>query len=138
MEHSDERFALKIKIKSLAEEARIIRAAEDKLKGQGVDNFQYPAEGWKLYAHRIQVVRPEARATQLAYAYLRGVPYRKVEPISHAEPNWHRVEKMVEKYGSQPFDRAAFHAWIKGDDYVAPAPVAKSLVARFLESCAFI
>jgi hypothetical protein len=132
----DERFALKIKIKSLAEEARIIRAAEDKLKGHSVDNFAYPAEGWKLYTHRKNVVRPEARATQLAYAYLRGVPYRKVEPIHHTDPSWRRVQKMVETYGSTPFDQAAFIAWRKDEVYVTPTPVAKSFVSRLL-TCAF-
>jgi hypothetical protein len=132
----DERFALKIKIKSLAEEARIIRAAEDKLKGHGVDNFAYPAEGWKLYAHRIAVVRPEARATQLAYAYLRGRTYRQVEPIRQTDPNWHRVQKMVETYGPKPFDLAAFTAWRKDEPAPEPKPEVKSLVSRFL-SCAF-
>ena len=130
----DERFALKIKIKSLAEEARIIRAAEDKLKGHGVDNFQWPAEGWKLHSHRKNVVRPEARATQLAYAYVRGVPYRKVEPNPLTEPSWRRVQKMVETYGAKPFDEAAFRAWKKGEELPVVEPK-KSLLEKL--SCAF-
>lgn len=135
MKPTDERFALKIKIKSLAEEARIIRAAEAKQKGCA-DNFAYPGEGWKLWTHRINVVRPEARATQLAYAYLRGRTYRQVEPIRQTEPEWRRVQKMVENYGPKPFDKAAFDAWRKDEEVVNTHPVEKSLVSRLL-SCAF-
>lgn len=34
----------------------------------------------KLRSHRKHVVRPAARAAQLAYGFLRGKPYRKIEP----------------------------------------------------------
>jgi hypothetical protein len=33
-----------------------------------------------MHAHRVEVVRPEARSTQLAYGFARGVPYRVIEP----------------------------------------------------------
>lgn len=65
-----QRAALKIKAKHLAQEARIIRAEEVKWRGHD-----------KLYFknHRKTTVRYEARATQLAIAYMRGVPYKVME-----------------------------------------------------------
>lgn len=72
---------LKVKIKSLAAETRIIRAEERKSLGRGraMDAAYYPDDKKKCYAtyeklrhHRIEVVRREARATHLAYAFIRG------------------------------------------------------------------
>lgn len=82
---------LKIKIKSLADEARIIRAEEHKLKigGFGPDENRHPkdvsrlAEYNETREHRVNGLRKEARASLLAYAYLRGKPYRSVEPHTH-------------------------------------------------------
>src|SRR5258706_9283083 len=127
----DERFALKIKIKSLAEEARIIRADENRLD---CTDQQDRYKQQSLVNHRKHVVRPEARATLLAYAYIRGQIYRKVEPISDTEPEWRRVRKMVETYGPKPFDEAAFNAWKNGTEVPAPAP--KSFLSKLL-SCSF-
>ena len=58
---------LKVKIKSLAEEARIIRREERKL-----DWKTDQAKRFKLWVHRTFDIRREARATLIAYAYLRG------------------------------------------------------------------
>jgi hypothetical protein len=89
----DQRVYLKIKIKSLAEETRIIRK-EEKKKGP----FR---EG--LYLHRIGVVRTEARATLLAYNFIRGVPYNATEPNT-TQPfyNIDKVKAMVKRYGKMP------------------------------------
>lgn len=89
---------LKVKIKSLAEEARIIRKEERKTVGR---------LRAALLEHRVIDVRREARATQLAYGFLRGRSYRQLEnkcrsehpPFDRAGPNWSRVEKMILKYG---------------------------------------
>jgi len=56
-------------------------------------------EAQKLYIHRIQVVRPEARAVHLALGFLRGVPYNTMENKSYDWPNWDRVEEIATKYG---------------------------------------
>ena len=88
----DERTYLKVKIKSLAEEAKIIRAETKKAKHTSIKDG--------LYRHRIDVVRVEARSTHLAYGFLRGRGYRQMESVAHSAPDWKRVRKMVEKYGT--------------------------------------
>lgn len=90
----DTRVYLKIKVKSLAEEARIIKK---ETKGN------YPSSIKNgLYLHRVNVVRHEARHTHLALGFLKGRSYRQMEPkLTRAcEPDWKKVRKMVEKYGS--------------------------------------
>lgn len=87
----DRREMLKVKIKSLAEEARIIRKEEERTFGQLRD---------ELHVHRVTVVRRAARHAILAYAVVRGIDLTRVEPIRYTEPNWADVEKMVRKYGS--------------------------------------
>ena len=91
---------LKIKIKSLADEARTIRAEEAKATGSVRAN---------LHSHRVIDVRREQRAALLAYAYLRGRTYRSVEPcprcdrkpFDRAGPIWERVRDMIVKYGPE-------------------------------------
>lgn len=105
---------LKIKIKSLAAEAKIIKNEERKFKcpkllldfdmcfNEGPDPVYTQASRnkrakWKaraeearqrtarvcssLHTHRTTVVRNEARASFLAYGFLRGVPYHDVEGL---------------------------------------------------------
>jgi len=91
---------LKVKIKSLTAEARIIRLEEGRSRGELRD---------QLRAHRQRDVRRETRATQLAYAYLRGRPRTACEPAAHTEPDWDRVKAMVKKYAGAP--AAEFDAW---------------------------
>jgi hypothetical protein len=100
---------LKIKIKSLAEEAKIIRKDE----GIAYDNNDY-ALGNSLHYHRVVIVRREARATLLAYQYLRGKSYESCEGIGKTTPKWDNVKRMVKKYGGASFDH---HAWVKGVNY---------------------
>jgi hypothetical protein len=79
------RCKFRVKIKSLAEEARIIRLEERRCVG-----IKRDADRGCLRLHRISVVRNEQRATLLALAFLRGVPYR-----------------VIEKEGSKPVDKKA-------------------------------
>lgn len=82
---------LKVKLKSLAAEAKIIRDLENKPENKAFkDSLSY---------HRKLDVRREARATLLAYAFLRGKNYRDVERKTYEEPNTYRVGKLVDKYG---------------------------------------
>lgn len=84
---------LRVKIKSLAEEARIIRHEEQRCHS----DFRSG-----LYMHRIDVVRPECRAALLAYAFLRGKP----SPETKSYPSWNRTKAysrardLVKKYGT--------------------------------------
>jgi hypothetical protein len=97
----DRREMLKVKIKSLAEEARIIRKEEERTFGDLRD---------ELHVHRVTVVRRACRHAILAYAIVRGVDLLKVEPIRYTEPNWADVEKMVRKYGSSELRKWAYTA----------------------------
>jgi hypothetical protein len=89
----DMKVYLKIKIRSLAAEARIIRAEEKKWPGDST-----PRLG--LYRHRIREVRTESRTALVAYGFLRGRPYRQLEPKARRSPNWERVQRLIEKYGT--------------------------------------
>ena len=101
---------LKVKLKSLAEEAKIIRKEESKAYGDLL---------YSLKAHRKHEVRFEARATQIAYAFLRGKPYRQVEPHTpytsgyYSTQLWARVKKMIEKYGDSHSKPINFVEWSK-------------------------
>jgi hypothetical protein len=109
---------LKIKIKSLAYEAALIRKEErdlmcivhnaDDPKAKYLEfrlkNPRGSALGDDLFFHRTLDVRHEQRATLIAYGFLRGVPYRAIETEGRKGherpgPNWGRVREMVEKYG---------------------------------------
>ena len=84
------RCLLRIKAKSLAAEARIIRAAKRRQNG---------ATKMELDAHRREVLRPQARATCLALGLLRGTAYEAMEPDAKSPPNWDEVKRLLSKYG---------------------------------------
>lgn len=86
----DERIYLKVKIKSLAAEAKIIRLEEKRAKRVSIRDG--------LADHRRGVVRIEARHTHLAYGFLRGKEYKQIEAKAHEAPDWKRVRKMIQKY----------------------------------------
>jgi len=88
----DERRYLKVKIKSLATEAKIIREETKRARRWSIKRG--------LYHHRIGIVRNEARHTLIAYGFLRDKDYRTMEPNAKEAPDWTKVRKMVEKYGS--------------------------------------
>ena len=78
----------------MAEEARIIRKEEQRNHGDTRD--------W-LYLHRIHTVRPECRATQIAYAFARGTELKKIEryPERIHSSVWARVVAMATKYSDK-------------------------------------
>lgn len=82
---------LRIKIKSLAEEAKLIRREERRTFGQ-LRN--------ELHLHRTGIVRYEARHTHIAYGLLRGRSIDQIEPRAKEPPNMGKVEAMLKKYGS--------------------------------------
>ncbi len=88
----DKRTFLKVKLKSLAAEARIIRLEERRAKRD-------PDLLAGLVGHRRGIVRREARHTQIAYAFIRGRKYSDIEHKPKTKPDWKRVKSMVEKYG---------------------------------------
>lgn len=154
------RAYLKVKIKSLAAEARIIRLEEHRIafrkathdelvarqakalgfskrQHNGSNGSEFPYSPIKqttrilatrsekartawfgLNSHRRNEVRIEARAAQLAYAYLRGRDYGAVEDVRKTEKpiDYNRVATNVMKFGNLP-DRKetlkALEVWVK-------------------------
>ena len=82
---------LKIKVRSLADEARSIRQEAKKESGM---------VKWGLNHHRTTVVRDHARHNLLAYGVLRGIPYRCMEDKCREAPDLERVEKIAKRFGA--------------------------------------
>lgn len=82
----DRRLHLKIKIKTLAAEAEIIRFEAKKVKEW---------DKWCLNDHRTDIVRKAARRNLLAYAMMRGKPYSKVEPKTNTPLEKYHFEQIV-------------------------------------------
>jgi hypothetical protein len=110
----DQRAYLKVKIKSLAEEAKIIRKEERASQGD-------KREG--LHNHRVGVVRRAARHSLLAYGFIRGKKYRDIEPTARTSPYRGEVAKMVVKYGLQDY---GWKIWNRAEKEAAK----KELLAR--------
>lgn len=85
----DRRRHLKVKIKSLAAEARIIRQEERRSRGRLRDS---------LALHRKGVVREEARYSQLAYGFIRGRRYEQLE-TSPKGVDIRRLMDLIERFG---------------------------------------
>jgi hypothetical protein len=105
---------LKVKIKSLAAEAAIIRRTEEKYRERWLEVVGLTARSrdrarslyWGLRQHRIGVLRDHTRETLLAYAFVRGKSYAATETASRKNgirpPDYAVVHKMVVKYGDDP------------------------------------
>lgn len=102
---------LRVKIKSLAEEARIIKHEEGRAvtaitraTQRGLDEAAKKSTYtlYSLHRHRTWEVRSAARYALLVYAFLRGVPYEALEqnPLEH--PNMERLCSQVLRFGSPP------------------------------------
>lgn len=110
------RIYLKIKICSLAEEAKIIRRHERRLKAKPRAPGELPpAAWWGLNSHRRFDVRTEQRAALLAYGFLRGRRYRQIEAKCHEPPDWKRVCQLVDKFGGMSDDKNKLAEWAKAE-----------------------
>lgn len=90
----DKRVYLKVKLKTLAEEAKIIRMEEARQK-----DISFPAFVG-LTNHRKKDLRPEARSSMLAYILISGKPYEAAEPKAYTEPDWTRIRTLARKFGT--------------------------------------
>lgn len=84
--HSAAIKQIRTTLKTLAAEKPRLRAEVQALK-YGPDGLRRPETGQQRYWLKQEYnwsVRPEVRATMLAYGLLRGVPYRTMEPKSCA------------------------------------------------------
>lgn len=114
---TDRREMLRVKLKSLAAESKIIRQETERLQGcknrevkytdhRGIERVRRVAYGgrWgslqqELLIHRRSIVRSEARCTLLAYGFIRGRTLEQMEGKSTCPPNWDKVRAMLKKYG---------------------------------------
>ena len=119
----DRKRLLKIKLKSLAVEAGIIRHEERKLgrafswtcdpNNETTPNGDFNNLRNEMAEHRRGVVRSEARHTHLAYGFLRGRAYLHIEPGCQRQPDWARVEAMVRRYGDGAYVREHWAQWLQ-------------------------
>lgn len=86
---------------------------------------------YSLWEHRTTVVRPEARATNLAIAYMKGVPYSVVETPAKSKskrfqnrPDPKRIWKIVQKRplvnDESVEDIKHLESWLEGWDTAPP------------------
>ena len=89
-------YYIKVKVMSLAAEAKIIRKQEQLARAHRNRRLRLGLAG-----HRTGIVRHEARHALLAYAFLRGTPYKTVEAKCHGGcgPDFKKVRDTIEKYG---------------------------------------
>lgn len=108
---------MRVKVKSLAAEATIIRLEERRALGRNDIDLYVSLSG-----HRRLEVRQEQRSALLAYAFVRGRDYGRCEkPGKDNPPDLKRVQQLVEKYGSPvsgwpkyKCDPAVLAAWVAG------------------------
>lgn len=83
---------LKVKVKHLAAEARIIRHEEASLRGMSK---------WSLQHHRKTTVRDAARTAQMAYALLRNKTFLSTMPgCTPSSADIQEVKRLAKKFGS--------------------------------------
>jgi hypothetical protein len=112
---TDRRRELRVKIKSLAVEARIIRDEERRCRdsltrtvGHDDQRRLLASAFTSLRAHRVGDVRRESRYSLLAYALIRGRPLRMTEPKSKiADLDQKKLASLVARFGCLSPDAAA-------------------------------
>jgi hypothetical protein len=101
---------LRVRIKELAQEAKYIRLEETKIKSK--QKIVIPAwpkvadknssDFMKLRSHRTVEVRNAARAAQLAYGFLREVPYKVIEPKTYTDKyKMDQIKKEVKRLATK-------------------------------------
>ena len=97
--------ALRVNVKTLAVESKVIRKEMLKTSSTFVKSY--------LNNHRINVLRSEARHTQLALAAVRGKPYIEIEPKTTHPPDFDRVRAKARKYIWYRKDKEKIDKWIE-------------------------
>lgn len=107
---------MRVRVKELAQEAKYIRLEETKIKNNKLYNSDYNElsperkkivnrlydDRGKLRSHRTVEVRNAARAAQLAYGFLRGVPYKVIEPKTHTDKyKMDQIKKEVKRLATK-------------------------------------
>lgn len=101
---------LRINVKSLASESRLIRQEEKRCGLIYVEQLRW---------HRISDLREESRYAGLALAFIRGRKYSEVENKGSRGVDVIRLEKKVEKFLRYRPGSPDFHNWVSGEKYWA-------------------
>ena len=108
----DRREQLRVKVKSLAAESRIIRVEELRLKKRAAKARSAATPRGvgddiraDLREHRVHVVRKHARNAHLALGFIRGRTIKEMENkvrrrgVGYNEPDWEEDKRLCKKYG---------------------------------------
>ena len=96
---------LRVNVKSLAAEAKIIR---DEMRRADTSEAREA-----LHHHRMTRVRPEARLAHLALAFTRGVPYKTVEPSAREKPSPKDLTSKISRFAWIPQADQKVHDWLR-------------------------
>lgn len=99
---------LRVNVKSLAAESRLIRQEEKRCGLIYVELLRF---------HRINELREESRYAGLALAFIRGRKYSEVENKGSRSVDVIRLEKKVEKFIHHRPGSPDFRNWLKDDKY---------------------
>lgn len=94
---------LRVNLKSLTAEARIIRTEAAKTS---------PLYAQELTAHRRGELREAARITHLALAYLRKTPYRVAEKNARKLPDPKQIFRKVDRFMGPGLDLGGVSDWL--------------------------
>lgn len=117
----DNRVYIKHQICQVAAAARASRKLEEKQRRNIAWAIQHeePVQADDARRARRQLsewrrvyLRRQARAHNLAYAFIRGRSYRSVEPHSHEEPDWEMVRTLVKMGGNTGYPAGSLQAWM--------------------------
>jgi len=112
---------LRVKVKSLVAESRIIRAEANRIKARTArkkkkglltddDVSRMGMVKWGLDHHRKTVVRHHTRYNMLAYGMLRGVSYERMEKECGHKPNFSKIAIIARRFGGTKKD---VEAWVE-------------------------
>lgn len=112
---------LKVNVCSLMAESRIIRREVERFKRESELKGADP-KCQQLIRHRRWHLRNEARAAQLLYAFVRGVPYRIVERTvdTDAYKWWDTWKRIKAKCGKLGLHYRVVVAWREGYQTAVP------------------
>jgi hypothetical protein len=96
---------LRVNVKSLAAEAKIIREEIRMADTKEAKNV--------LHDHRMTRVRPEARLAHLALAFTRGVPYKTVECNAREKPPVRDLVAKVSRFAWTPDAEQKINNWLR-------------------------
>ena len=86
-------YQLKVKLKLVDNESKYYRHAERKYKSDESLRKQF-------HLHRVLDTRSKARHLHLAYAFLRGLPYDRIEHNPKTKPNLYVLKAIIKEHSN--------------------------------------